>query len=181
MLRKRVLYGLMLLLTVMIVACSSQIENDARAVSREILRAGSISEAEMCSTLSALDSLLMPEVFGRDFAMEIVQKIENDSSCDAKELNRRVKLLRKCITDKQGKHNSNLFVAGVQSYVETLSFERKMKLYAKIATPEQLGTALRVDRYRSPNDSARIKAEAEALMKIYNDAEKEAFLKHLNR
>ena len=181
MLRKRVLYGFMLLLTVMIVACSSQIENDARSVSREILRAGSISEAEMCSTFNTLDSLVMPEVFGRDFAMEIVQKIENDSICDAKELNRRVKLLRKCITDKQGKHNSNLFVAGVQSYVETLSFERKMKLYAKIATPEQLGTALRVDRYRNESDSAEVQQRADVLKAIYNEAEYSAFLKYYNR
>ena len=181
MLGKRVLYSLMLLLAVSIVACSSQFEKDARVVSREILCANSITEAEMCSTLSVLDSLITPEVFGRDFAMEIVCKIETDSICDASELNNRVKLLRKCITDKRGKSHSDLFVAGVQSYVEALPLDRKMRLYTKIASPEQLGAALRIDRYRSPGDSVRINSEVGVLKVIYSQAEYEAFLKHFNR
>ena len=177
----RSIFSLIIGVSVAFVACSSQPENASRKVSEIILLSDSVDKVMMCSLVANLDSMLTPEIFGRDFAMSMVSVIENDSVVDAKELNQRVEMLRKCLIDKKGSRHSKLFAEGVQSYVNGLPLERQMALYVKISTPEQLGTALRIDRYHNECDTAELQQRAEVLKAIYNDAEYSAFLKYYNR
>lgn len=177
----RSLLSLIIGVSVALMACSTPPENVSLKVSETILASDSMDKTMMCSLVSQLDSMLTPEIFGRDFAVTVVNAIENDSVIDAKELNRRVEMLRKCLIDKKGTRHSQLFAEGVQSYVNGLSIERQMALYVKIATPEQLGTALRIDRYRNESDSAEVQQRADVLKTIYNEAEYSAFLKYYNR
>ena len=168
-------------LSVAFVACSSQPESASCRVSKMIVACDSVDKSVMCSLVSELDSLLTPEIFGRDFAMTIIDAIENDSVVDAKEMNRRVELLRKCLIEKKGARHSALFAEGVQSVVDGLDFDRQMKLYVKIATPEQMGTALRIDRYSNEADTAEVEKRVQVLKAIYDDAEYAKFLKFYNR
>lgn len=167
--------------SVALMACSSQPESSSRRVSEIIIASDKIDKAMMCSLVLELDTMLAPEILGRDFAQAMISTIESDSVVNAGELNRRVELLRKCLVDKKGARHSAFFAEGVQSYVNGLTLERQMAIYTKIATPEQLGTALRIDRYRTPADSVDIAKRVEFLKVIYDEAEYSAFLKYYNR
>lgn len=177
----RGLFSLIVGVSVALMACNSQPESNSRRVSEIILASDKIDKTMMCSLVLELDTMLAPEILGRDFAMSMIGVIESDSMVNAKELNRRVELFRKCLVDEKGARHSALFAEGVQSYVNGLTLERQMAIYTKIATPEQLGTALRIDRYRTPTDSVDIAMRVEALKTIYDEAEYLAFLKYYNR
>lgn len=177
---RRSLGFVMLLLTVFMACCSAR-HNDGKSVSERILKIPQTDTQAIFNAVTELDTLITPEIFGRDFAMTLVAVSEMDTIIDGKELYRRVNALRDIFTKKKGEKKFNRFNEGVQSYINGLSEERKMRFYTKIATPEQIGTALRIDRYANPDDSVAIKKRVKILHKIYNGDEYSSFLKYFNR
>lgn len=168
-------------LMVVFVACSSTGHNDGKTISERILKVPNADSMAISNAVSQLDTLITPEIFGRDFAIVLVALTESDTVIECKELYQRVKLLKNIFAEKKGVKTFNRFNEGVQSYIDGLTVERKMRVYAKIATPKQLGTALRIDRYRNPDDSIAIKEQVQILRNIYNDDEFSSFLKYFNR
>ena len=177
----RYLSSLVVFIIVVLVACSSTKRNDGKAVSELILKTPVADSGLIYNAVYELDSLVTPEIFGRDFAMILTLLAENDTLLSGKEINRRVGMLRHAYTLKAGSFAYNRFDEGVQSYIDALPVERKMRVYAAVATPEQLGSALRIERYRNPGDSMSINEQADALLKMYDTSDRAVFLKFFNR
>lgn len=153
----------------------------SREACRKILLTQDIDSIAIDSIYAGLDSILSPEIFGRDFAMEAVAMLECDTiEVDASNLNHRISILRKVIAKRGIPKHSTMFAEGVQSYIDSLPIEQQMKLYTRIATPAQMGNALRIDRYSGVADST-IQAGVNALRLIYNEEEMNTFLKYYNR
>lgn len=178
---KHYLFTLTLFTGIMFMACSSQNRNDGRAVSSHILLAQSADYNLIDSMVAQLDTMITPEIFGRDFAISVVSMTENGTLPHRTELYRRTALLRKVITAQQGEQAFARFAEGVQSFIDGLPVPRRMRVYAQLSTPEQLGTALRIDRFRNPADTANVNECANALRDIYSDDEWLIFTNHFNR
>lgn len=178
---KRYLVSLSLCFVMLAVACASSNHNDGRTISEKIVRASVADSVSISQMVLQLDSLISPEIFGRDFAITVVSVAESDTVLNGLELNNRISWLKKAYEKRMGSKGFERFNEGVQSYINGLSPEREMRLYVKISTPEQLGTALRIDRYRYPADSAEIDEKVRILRSIYNDIEYTSFFKYYNR
>ena len=178
---KRYLISFMLCCVVLAVACGSSKQNDGRSISEKIVRAVVADSLFVAQMVENSDTLLAPEVFGRDFAMTMVAVAESDTILSGVELNKRITWLKKSFEKKRGAKYFERFNVGMQSYIDSLSPERKMLLYVKISTPEQMGTALRIDGYRNPADSTEIAQKIKILRSIYNDVEYASFMKYYNR
>lgn len=166
---------------VMLMACSSQSANDGRAVSERLLLTAQADSVFVDSTFAKLDTMVSPEIFGRDFAMTVVRMAESDTVINSVEMNHRIQLLRKVYAARSDERGYKRFAEGVQSYINGLPIERQMFIYARVATPAQLGTALRIDRFRNPSDTARISQQFSMLRNIYSDAEWDEFMEFYNR
>ena len=178
---KRYFASFVLSLVVLMVACGSSNYSDGRTISERIVRAKIADSLFVAQTIAQLDTLVSPEIFGRDFAMTMVEITESDTVLRGKELNNRISWLRKACEKKHGLSYFKRFNEGVQSYIDQLPSDRKMRLYVKISTPEQMGTALRIDGYHNPPDSIAIAQKVKILRSIYNDVEYASFLKYYNR
>ena len=153
-----------------------------KVVSDRILKTAEVDSVVMCELVSKLDTFISPEIFGRDFAIVLVTTLEGGIVINRKELYKRVKLLQDVLIEKKGKTEFERFNEGVQSYINGLPAERKMMVYTKIATPEQLGTALRIDRYRGKaEDLITIEEQVNALRDIYDEEDFSSFQKYFNR
>lgn len=177
----RNLFTFIVFFVAVFVACSSGERNDGRTISDKILKTPAIDSVTVCDAVNRLDTLITPEIFGRDFAIALVALAESDTVLCGKELNRRVAMLRQAYEVREGKQAYKCFDEGVQSYIDGLPVARRMNVYTRVSTPEQLGTALRIERYRCPADSAAIKEQVDALLKIYNEDELVSFMKYYNR
>lgn len=177
---QRSLFSILLSCGILLMACSSQSANDGRAVSERILFTSQVDSTFVDTTFAKLDTIITPEIFGRDFAMTIVKITESDTTIRGAELHRRVQLLQKAYTTRGNTIGYKRFAEGVQSYINGLPLNRQMHVYARISTPAQLGTALRIDRFRNPNDTIVI-AQANALRAIYTDEEWNEFQEYYNR
>ena len=118
---------------------------------------------------------------GEIILQKAVEILENDTIVDAKELNRRVKMLRTELTEQRGGWYNKRFVEGVQSYVDALNLERRMKLYTIVSSPEQMGTALRIDKIHAGADTARIVEQKRVLRSLYTIEEWNRFEENYNR
>ncbi len=170
-----------LCIVLLMVACSSGNRNDGRAISERLVKTAVVDSAFVSQLVMGLDTLMAPEILGRDFAMTIVSEVERDTVLNGKELNKRIMLLKRNFEKYRGEKYFERFAEGVQSYVGALPLEKEMKLYVKLSTPAQLGTALRIDRYRYPHDTVKIAEKVKIVSKIYNDVEYASFLKYYNR
>lgn len=178
---KRNVSVLITAMTVLLIACSSKSGSDGRAVSNRIIRAMCADSAVIVSAVAELDTLVAPEIFGRDFAIALVAVAESDTVLSGADLNKRVKILRSAYAGRAGERAYQRFAEGVQSYIDGLPVDRKMRVYTRVASPEQLGTALRIDRYRNLGDSLCVKEQVEALRAIYSAEEYASFMKYFNR
>lgn len=171
---------LMLAMWTMATGCNKV--DKSREICRKILLMPEVDSLTMVSMVNELDTLMSPEVFGRDFAMEAILAIECDTIIpNAIEWNRRIGMLRDVLAVKGTDRHSSLFAEGVHSKIEELPLDRRMRLYAKISTPSQLGTAMRIDKYRSEIDSEQIVEKLNILKEIYTEEEMNVFLKYYNR
>lgn len=178
---KRYLISFALCCVVLAVACGSSKQNDGRAISDKIVRAIVADSLFVTQMVEEMDTLLAPEVFGRDFAITMVTVVESDTVLSGVELNKRISWLKKTCDRTRGTQYFKRFNEGVQSYIDKLLPERRMRFYVKISTPEQMGTALRIDGYRNPADSTEIAQKIKILRSIYNDVEYVSFMKYYNR
>lgn len=174
---RRIFVFLSLLWSLTLVAC----QNDGRVVSENILNAVAPDSAFVACELASLDSMISPEIFGRDFGRAMVEYIEQNDSVDVSALNNKVALVREVYAALGGANKSARVVEGIMSYENGLPLDRRMKLYAGIATPEQLGTALRIDKYSASADSALIEAQINTLRVIYTDEQWAQFMEYYNR
>lgn len=174
-------FGFVMLLLTVFMACCSTRYSDGKSVSERILKIPQVDTLAILNAVTELDTLITPEIFGRDFAMTLVSVSESDTIIDSKELYRRVTILRNIYTKKEGEKIFRRFQEGIQSYIDGLPVERKMMFYTKIAMPEQLGTALRIDKYHNQDDSVEINEQVQILRKIYNNDEFSSFMKYFKR
>lgn len=170
-----------MLCVAILVACGSRSYKDGRTVSLMILKTSSLDTLSVSNMVNLLDSMISPEIFGRDFAMSIVSMAESDTVLNGADLYKRLDLLRHVYIANRGDKAFKRFDEGVQSFINALPVEQKMFFYARIATPEQLGTALRIDRYRNPGDSLKISEQIAALKNYYDEEQLSLFLKYYNR
>lgn len=177
---QRYLFTILLSCGILLMACSSQSANDGRAVSERILFTPHVDSTFVDTTFAKLDTIITPEIFGRDFAMTVEKITESDTTICGTELHRRVQLLQKAYATRGNAIGYKRFAEGVQSYINGLPLNRQMRVYARISTPTQLGTALRIDRFRNPSDTI-VTAQANALRAIYTDAEWNEFQEYYNR
>lgn len=160
-------------------ACDKQ--NDGRVVSERIINTATPDSSFIAREIASLDSLISPEIFGRDFGRVLVECIERGDTIDVSELNRKISLVRKIYSQLEGEHNATRIINGIKSYENGLTMERRMKLYACIATPQQMGTALRIDSFSVDADSAVIEEQKKILRAIYTDEEWSQFIEYYNR
>ena len=180
MMRRNVLAVMMCMVALFVACGSNTARNDGRAVSERIINTVAVDSAFVASNIMALDSIVTPVVFGRDFAMVVVDAIERDSIKSGADLYNRIVMLRDALVKKKGERGYCEFREGIQSYIDRLPMKRQMTIYAKVSTPQQLGTALRIDRSSNKSDSAKIDMQVNELMSIYDEAEKALFLKYYN-
>ena len=177
----RIIFCLMLLSIVVVMACGTKLNNDGYAISERLLKSSKVDAVDVERYVGSMDTLLAPEIFGRDFGKAVVEILENDTIVDAKELNRRVKMLRTELTEQRGGWYNKRFVEGVQSYVDALNLERRMKLYTIVSSPEQMGTALRIDKIHAGADTARIVEQKRVLRSLSTIEEWNRFEENYNR
>lgn len=160
-------------------ACDKQ--NDGRVVSERIINATTTDSTLIAREITSLDSSISPEIFGRDFGRVLVEYIERGDSINVGALNHKIALVRKIYSQLEGERNAARIINGIKSYENGLPMERRMKLYACIATPQQMGTALRIDSFSADADSALIEAQKKALRAIYTDDQWSRFIEYYNR
>lgn len=170
-----------MLCVAILVACGSGNYKDGKTVSLMILKTSSLDTLSVSNMVSLLDSMITSEIFGRDFAMSIVAMVESDTMLNGAELHNRLGILRHVYIENRGNRSFQRFDEGVQSFINALPVNRRMAFYAKVSTPEQLGTALRIDRYRNPGDSLKICEQVAALKNYYDKEQLSLFLKYYNR
>lgn len=167
-------------MAVLMVACGSNLRNDGRAVSERIIKGNFVDSASVARDIALLDTMLTPVIFGRDFAMAAVEAVEQDSVKNGADLYKRISVLKKVYEARKGERAYREFLEGVQSYINQMPVKRQMELYAKVSTPKQLGTALRIDRSKNFADSAKIKEQVNVLKTIYNEYDLAQFMKYYN-
>lgn len=177
----RILLSLTIFSIVALMACGTKPENDGYAISSRILKPIMVDSSAIVRSVSSMDTLIAPEIFGRDFGRVAVEMLESDTVIDAGILNRRVSMLRQILTERRGERFGRRFVEGVQSYVETLPSERRMRVYTRVADPRQMGTALRIDKVRAGADTARIAEQVAVLRSIYSVDEWEQFMEYYSK
>lgn len=178
---KRICVYILLLVPVMLMACGSSVYKDGKQVCERLINLPGIDTLEVENMLNQVDSLITPEILGRDFGITLVKNIESDSVINRKELNRRITLFRRIYADREGERDCKRFSIGLQSVINAMPVERQMKIYSKISTPAQMGTAFRIDRYRVKEDSVAINKRIEVLRHIYNNEEMMQFMECYNR
>ena len=178
---RNLLFYMAVLSAVALMACSARLENDGSAVSARIIKSQVMDSVGIAQAVSSLDTLITPEIFGRDFGKVTVEVLESDTVIDAVQLNRRVSLLRSVYAQQRGGGYGKRFAEGVQSYIDGLPIERRMRLYTRIATPKQMGTALRIDLMRGKTDTALSAEQLRQLKLIYSAEEWTQFEEYYNR
>ena len=178
----RGILAMMLMMAMWTMATGCNKVDKSREICRKILLMPKVDSLTMVAMVSELDTLMSPEVFGRDFAMEAICVIECDTTnINEGEWNLRIGMLRDILAEKGTERHSSLFAEGVQSKIDELPIDRRMRLYAKISTPAQLGTAMRIDKYRNVTDSVQAVEMINILRLIYTEEEMNVFMKCFNR